>query len=86
MLVLETIRLAMPHVRRFGVLQLQTLTSPGKFEQQNPCECESPGKWCAPHTAHSIARMTSQERYSQHAQLEHLQSKYVGTGHADTTK
>ena len=30
--------------------------------------------------------MTSQERYSAHAQLEHLQSKYVGTGHADTTK
>eukprot|EP00322_Chrysochromulina_rotalis_P007896 CAMPEP_0115861766 /NCGR_PEP_ID=MMETSP0287-20121206/17824_1 /TAXON_ID=412157 /ORGANISM="Chrysochromulina rotalis, Strain UIO044" /LENGTH=87 /DNA_ID=CAMNT_0003316155 /DNA_START=35 /DNA_END=298 /DNA_ORIENTATION=- len=30
--------------------------------------------------------MTSQERYSQHSQLEHLQSKYVGTGHADTTK
>ena len=32
------------------------------------------------------ALMTSQERYSQHSQLEHLQSKYVGTGHADTTK
>lgn len=30
--------------------------------------------------------MTSQERYSVHSQLEHLQAKYVGTGHADTTK
>ena len=30
--------------------------------------------------------MTSQERYSAHAQLEHLQAKYVGTGHSDTTK
>ena len=31
--------------------------------------------------------MTSQERFSTvHAQLEHLQQKYVGTGHADTTK
>ena len=31
--------------------------------------------------------MTSQERFSNvHAQLEHLQSKYVGTGHSDTTK
>ena len=30
--------------------------------------------------------MTSQERYSIHSQLEHLQAKYVGTGHADTTK
>ena len=31
--------------------------------------------------------MTSQERFSTvHAQLEHLQAKHVGTGHADTTK
>ena len=30
--------------------------------------------------------MTSQERYAAHSQLEHLQTKYVGTGHADTTK
>ena len=31
--------------------------------------------------------MTSQERFSNvHAQLEHLQAKYVGTGHSDTTK
>ena len=30
--------------------------------------------------------MTSQERYAIHSQLEHLQAKYVGTGHADTTK
>ena len=31
--------------------------------------------------------MTSQERFSAvHAQLEHLQAKYVGTGHGDTTK
>lgn len=26
------------------------------------------------------------DRYNIHSQLEHLQSKYVGTGHADTTK
>ena len=32
------------------------------------------------------AAMTSQERFSVHSQLEHLQAKYVGTGHADTTK
>ena len=30
--------------------------------------------------------MTSQERFSTAAQLEHLQSKYVGTGHPDTNK
>ncbi|XP_065898842.1 splicing factor 3B subunit 5-like [Dysidea avara] len=26
------------------------------------------------------------ERYNIHSQLEHLQSKYVGTGHADLSK
>ncbi|KXJ21669.1 Splicing factor 3B subunit 5 [Exaiptasia diaphana] len=26
------------------------------------------------------------DRYNIHSQLEHLQSKYVGTGHADTSK
>ena len=26
------------------------------------------------------------DRYNVHSQLEHLQSKYVGTGHSDTTK
>lgn len=26
------------------------------------------------------------DRYNIHSQLEHLQSKYVGTGHADTAK
>lgn len=26
------------------------------------------------------------DRYNIYSQLEHLQSKYVGTGHADTTK
>ncbi|EDV28254.1 uncharacterized protein TRIADDRAFT_20490, partial [Trichoplax adhaerens] len=26
------------------------------------------------------------DRYNIHSQVEHLQSKYVGTGHADTTK
>ncbi|KAF1375566.1 hypothetical protein PFLUV_G00221520 [Perca fluviatilis] len=30
------------------------------------------------------ARMT--DRYNIHSQLEHLQSKYIGTGHADTSK
>ncbi|XP_023012495.1 splicing factor 3b subunit 5 [Leptinotarsa decemlineata] len=26
------------------------------------------------------------DRYNIHSQLEHLQSKYIGTGHSDTTK
>eukprot|EP00118_Oscarella_pearsei_P005241 m.23853 g.23853 ORF g.23853 m.23853 type:complete len:88 (+) comp28541_c0_seq2:1753-2016(+) len=26
------------------------------------------------------------ERYNIHSQLEHLQSKYVGTGHSDTSR
>lgn len=26
------------------------------------------------------------DRYNIHSQSEHLQSKYIGTGHADTTK
>lgn len=26
------------------------------------------------------------ERYNIHSQMEHLQAKYVGTGHSDTTK
>merc|ERR1711976_78990 len=26
------------------------------------------------------------EKYNIHSQLEHLQSKYIGTGHADTSK
>ncbi|KAL1514453.1 hypothetical protein AB1Y20_003552 [Prymnesium parvum] len=30
--------------------------------------------------------MTSQERFAVNYQVEHLQTKYVGTGHADTTK
>ncbi|XP_062500592.1 splicing factor 3B subunit 5-like [Corticium candelabrum] len=30
--------------------------------------------------------MSAAERYNIHSQLEHLQSKYVGTGHADTTR
>eukprot|EP00037_Helgoeca_nana_P011699 m.105182 g.105182 ORF g.105182 m.105182 type:complete len:87 (-) comp20994_c0_seq3:185-445(-) len=28
----------------------------------------------------------SDSRYNIHSQTEHLQSKYVGTGHSDTTK
>lgn len=32
----------------------------------------------------SLVRMT--DRYNIHSQLEHLQSKYIGTGHADTSK
>ncbi|KAM4679851.1 splicing factor 3B subunit 5 [Amazona ochrocephala] len=32
----------------------------------------------------AAAAMT--DRYTIHSQLEHLQSKYIGTGHADTTK
>merc|ERR1711879_290094 len=34
----------------------------------------------------SLDRKMSGERYNIHSQLEHLQSKYIGTGHADTTK
>ncbi|XP_059569736.1 splicing factor 3B subunit 5 [Alligator mississippiensis] len=34
--------------------------------------------------AGKVATMT--DRYTIHSQLEHLQSKYIGTGHADTTK
>ena len=30
--------------------------------------------------------MTSQERFAVNYQVEHLQTKYVGTGHADTSK
>eukprot|EP00917_Polyrhabdina_sp_WS-2016_P009589 GHVP01021197.1.p1 GENE.GHVP01021197.1~~GHVP01021197.1.p1 ORF type:complete len:100 (+),score=15.16 GHVP01021197.1:33-302(+) len=29
---------------------------------------------------------TTQDRFNPQAQLEHLQSKYTGTGHADTRK
>ncbi|CAG9764753.1 unnamed protein product [Ceutorhynchus assimilis] len=38
--------------------------------------------------ASSCARgnYTMGDRYNIHSQLEHLQSKYIGTGHADTTK
>lgn len=32
------------------------------------------------------ARRAMTDRYTIHSQLEHLQSKYIGTGHADTTK
>merc|ERR1711884_639054 len=30
--------------------------------------------------------VTMGDRYNIHSQLEHLQSKYIGTGHADTTE
>jgi len=30
--------------------------------------------------------MSSADRFNINSQLEHLQSKYIGTGHADTTK
>ena len=33
-----------------------------------------------------ISKVTMGDRYNIHSQLEHLQSKYIGTGHADTTK
>nr|CAD7416928.1 unnamed protein product [Timema poppensis] len=33
-----------------------------------------------------IKRHKMGDRYNIHSQLEHLQSKYIGTGHADTTK
>uniref|UniRef100_A0A1X7USW0 Splicing factor 3B subunit 5 n=1 Tax=Amphimedon queenslandica TaxID=400682 RepID=A0A1X7USW0_AMPQE len=37
------------------------------------------------HEFHSHKQSTA-DRYNIHSQLEHLQSKYVGTGHADMTK
>ncbi|KAG2468550.1 SF3B5 factor, partial [Polypterus senegalus] len=33
-----------------------------------------------------VSSLTMTDRYTIHSQLEHLQSKYIGTGHADTTK
>jgi splicing factor 3B subunit 5 len=33
-----------------------------------------------------VAKDNQDPRFSIHAQMEHLQSKYQGTGHADTTK
>ncbi|XP_068209351.1 splicing factor 3B subunit 5 isoform X1 [Palaemon carinicauda] len=33
-----------------------------------------------------LARRTMGDRYNIHSQLEHLQSKYIGTGHADTAQ
>jgi splicing factor 3B subunit 5 len=33
-----------------------------------------------------MAQEASYKRFNIHAQLEHLQSKYTGCGHADTTK
>ncbi|KAH1172648.1 splicing factor 3B subunit 5 [Mauremys mutica] len=33
-----------------------------------------------------VAAAAMTDRYTIHSQLEHLQSKYIGTGHADTTK
>ncbi|KAL9702967.1 hypothetical protein quinque_006485 [Culex quinquefasciatus] len=37
-------------------------------------------------TVFSANLLTMGDRYNIHSQLEHLQSKYIGTGHADTTK
>lgn len=37
-------------------------------------------------TSSPIPIGTMTDRYTIHSQLEHLQSKYIGTGHADTTK
>ncbi|XP_028654984.2 splicing factor 3B subunit 5 isoform X1 [Erpetoichthys calabaricus] len=34
----------------------------------------------------AVSSLTMTDRYTIHSQLEHLQSKYIGTGHADTTK
>ena len=33
-----------------------------------------------------ISTIIMTDRYNIHSQLEHLQSKYIGTGHADTSK
>merc|ERR1712166_1325760 len=37
-------------------------------------------------SACSKTSMSSAARFNINSQLEHLQSKYIGTGHADTTK
>merc|ERR1712195_291048 len=37
-------------------------------------------------SACSKTSMSSADRFNIHSQLEHLQSKYIGTGHSDTTK
>jgi splicing factor 3B subunit 5 len=34
----------------------------------------------------SLTSLAMGDRYNIHSQLEHLQSKYIGTGHGDTTK
>merc|ERR1712212_750191 len=34
----------------------------------------------------NFLNLTMGDRYNIHSQLEHLQSKYIGTGHADTTQ
>ena len=34
----------------------------------------------------SMQHSNASDRYNIHAQLEHLQSKYTGTGHSDTTR
>ena len=36
--------------------------------------------------SHSTFYLIMGDRYNIHSQLEHLQSKYIGTGHADTSK
>ena len=43
-------------------------------------------KPCSYHVAllNHLAKMG--DRYNIHSQLEHLQSKYIGTGHADTSR
>ncbi|KAL1263036.1 hypothetical protein QQF64_005775 [Cirrhinus molitorella] len=39
------------------------------------------------YTFYSVLRyLKMTDRYNIHSQLEHLQSKYIGTGHADTSK
>nr|XP_032650617.1 splicing factor 3B subunit 5 [Chelonoidis abingdonii] len=42
--------------------------------------------WCSVVSSQASLAVAMTDRYTIHSQLEHLQSKYIGTGHADTTK
>ena len=68
-------------LRRFMLLAVPQISPPPRFF----C-CRRPAARQQLRAQLRAAAMTSQERFSVHSQLEHLQAKYVGTGHADTTK
>ncbi|XP_061913563.1 splicing factor 3B subunit 5 [Entelurus aequoreus] len=60
-------------------------TRPGKEQEQKVASLDfSCTNILAKTCLGQITKMT--DRYNIHSQLEHLQSKYIGTGHADTSK